>query len=533
MKKIIFIGCVILFFICSNFCIAIETKNQIIVFDDKNLLLASREIAVDNEGDGNFTTIQEAIDHSLPGDTIMVYSGTYNESLFVNTNGIIIEGINYELGSGNDEGFPIIDGGFSGDVIFISADNVVVKNLIIRNSGQVLFNSGIQIFSDYNTIMRCVFYGNLYGININLHDNNVITENIITLNQIDGILIFGSTGNSISKNNISDNGHQGIFLLEAEHNIISENEINLNDKDGIQISNFCSFNKISDNILNLNGIDGIKIFFHDNYENIISSNTINYNHWNGIHFMDGHDNHVLSNYIHGNHYNGIHFGNSDRNKIIGNTISYSSNEGIFIFDGSKDNKIYYNNILFNNAKDKGSNIWDNGYPLGGNYWTYYNGLDDNGDGIGDTPYPIPGGDNVDRYPIIDSVSPPKIPEKPKGRKIGLAGKLYTYSTSTIDTNNDSIQYGWDWNGDKIVDEWSDFYFSGEICQASHAWNEGGTYFVYVNSRDIRGMVSDWSNGLTVIIPRNKAIITPYYKIMHIHLNLFTFLKIFLERLIKV
>jgi len=58
------------------------------------------------------------------------------------------------------------------------------------------------------------------------------------------------------------------------------------------------------------------------------------------------------------------------------------------------------------------NIWDNGYPSGGNYWSNYNGTDlysgpcqnvTGSDGIGDTPYVIDA-NNQDNYPLMKPYS---------------------------------------------------------------------------------------------------------------------------------
>ena len=49
------------------------------------------------------------------------------------------------------------------------------------------------------------------------------------------------------------------------------------------------------------------------------------------------------------------------------------------------------------------NVWDDGYPSGGNYWSDYTGTDADGDGIGDTTYIIDT-TNEDRYPLMEAWS---------------------------------------------------------------------------------------------------------------------------------
>jgi parallel beta-helix repeat protein len=89
------------------------------------------------------------------------------------------------------------------------------------------------------------------------------------------------------------------------------------------------------------------------------------------------------------------------NHVFQNTITNSFYAGLGSTDSS-NNYIYHNTFKSNRhqAYDDGTNIWDDGYPSGGNYWSDYTGSDDDGDGIGDIPYEIPDGINSDRYPLM-------------------------------------------------------------------------------------------------------------------------------------
>jgi parallel beta-helix repeat protein len=114
----------------------------------------------------------------------------------------------------------------------------------------------------------------------------------------------------------------------------------------------------------------------------------------------------------------INLDSSSNNSIVGNSFTQSL-VGIELVSSS-DNKLYHNNFLGDITKVaiiNSTNIWDDGYPTGGNYWSGYSGVDyysgpyqneTYGDGIGDTPYAI-GTNNTDHYPLMVPYAVPEFP----------------------------------------------------------------------------------------------------------------------------
>ncbi|MCJ7635020.1 hypothetical protein MUP77_21845, partial [Candidatus Bathyarchaeota archaeon] len=120
------------------------------------------------------------------------------------------------------------------------------------------------------------------------------------------------------------------------------------------------------------------------------------------------------------------------NKIISNRIA-NNVWGMYISTAS-NNSIYYNNFINNGtpppyvyiySANNATNVWDNGYPSGGNHFSPYpfsdikSGVGQNvtvSDGIADVPYIIDA-NNRDRYPLM--VSYIIIPEFPSALVLPL------------------------------------------------------------------------------------------------------------------
>ena len=121
--------------------------------------------------------------------------------------------------------------------------------------------------------------------------------------------------------------------------------------------------------------------------------------------------------------------------------------------------------------------------------------------------------------------PPEDPSKPDGPAEGKTGTPQKYKTSTTDPDGDPVSYGWDWNGDNYVDEWTTYYPSGQEIESYHTWETKGTYQVKVKAKDTHDAESDWSDPLTVTMPKNKILInTPFIDFLENHPHLFPLLR---------
>jgi hypothetical protein len=97
--------------------------------------------------------------------------------------------------------------------------------------------------------------------------------------------------------------------------------------------------------------------------------------------------------------------------------------------------------------------------------------------------------------IYDRV--PNTPSTPSGPTLGYTGNSYTYSTSTIDSDGDTVRYQFDW-GDGTT-TWTGWYASGVTVSVSHHWSSPGTYYVKVRAQDYWGALSSWSANLVISI----------------------------------
>ncbi len=104
--------------------------------------------------------------------------------------------------------------------------------------------------------------------------------------------------------------------------------------------------------------------------------------------------------------------------------------------------------------------------------------------------------------ISESKNAPLKPKTPSGPINGKIGEEYHYTSSTTDFNGNVLYYYWDW-GDGMNNDWIGPYNSGDEVNISHVWDERGSYSIKVKAKNDEGYESQWSDPLTISMPRNN------------------------------
>jgi len=229
--------------------------------------ISAKTIIVDDSGGADYTTIEDAIDNALPGDTIFVRSGVYRisggfiHSLIIDTKSITLKG--------EDKYTTILS---TEKAIQVSAGGVTITGFTISNYGE---DRGIEIEGDSVTIRDNIFTGikddaigvfDCEGVIIkdNLITNNTghYEESLHVYNEADGILLgSGSLRVTIEGNTISNNNGAGIYITDSSNNghlIYHNNFINNNpnaEEEGTYVLNDWDNGKEGNYWDDYNGVD--------------------------------------------------------------------------------------------------------------------------------------------------------------------------------------------------------------------------------------------------------------------------------------
>jgi len=211
-----------------------------------------------------YRNITSALKNALDGDTIFVRKGTYVENIIINRSISLV---------GEDIDLTIVDGSGIGNVISVlMTNNASITHLTIQGSGSLYYSAILIEHSSDITISSNKIRESANGISLFSSDNNVISNNTLLFNLLQGVYLYSSTGNLISRNIIYDN-YGGISLHSSSENVISGNTIYNNYGSGGVYLYSSSENVISGNTIFSNNYgvsltySGNNTIYHNNFNN--------------------------------------------------------------------------------------------------------------------------------------------------------------------------------------------------------------------------------------------------------------------------
>jgi nitrous oxidase accessory protein len=372
--------------------------------------------------DERFIDLQSIIDDASAGDVIDLAAGTYAGGVVIDKPLTI---------TGHD--WPAIDGGGAGTVIEVTAPDVTIQNLVIRNSGASLDreDSGVSVLESRVTLRNNRFEDVLFGIFLRtsrdslIIDNTIGAKDVFIANRGDGIRLWESAGSTV-EGNVIDGGRDTVFWF-TDNIVVRNNQVS-GGRYGLHFM-YSDGAVIEGNVLSSNSVGAFMMYSYDVTirNNVMADNSGPSGYGLGLKDMDDFDisgNRFVSNRV------GMYLDNSpsaagSEGWIEDNLFAYNQVGASFL--PAVKNNSYSGNTFIDNVEQVG--ITSSGHFVGnawsvngrGNYWCDFAGYDADGDGVGDVAYKVDDLYNTltDEYPDLAFFN-----ETPASKAIGLAAQMF-------------------------------------------------------------------------------------------------------------
>ena len=340
-------------------------------------------------------SINAAIASAAPGDTVTIERGLYNEHVLVNKP-LTLRG----------RGRPTVSGQNSGDVIRVTASDVVIDGLIIRDSGADMDaqNAGVYVVpgADRFTLRDCVLTYTLFGLWLEKSNHSKIIGNTITGKRDllsaargNGIQVYNTTDVEVIGNNISY-ARDGIYVDISKRALFKGNKIHHVRYGTHYMNTNHSTWEGNESYLNRGGLALMEV------RNLVVRNNVAWgNEDHGIMLRTIQDSVIENNVVAGNG-RGFFVYDAEYN-VLRNNVVINNRVGVHLSAGSSNNEVDGNDFIGNEEAVKFVASRDVQWGRKqGNYWSNYSGWDQDADGAGDIVYEA--SDLVDRlnwqYPSV-------------------------------------------------------------------------------------------------------------------------------------